>query len=114
MTFTEPLDRRSAETIDSYDVRRWNYQRSSRYGSDLFRLDGEQGTEAVTVLGASLSPDGRTVTLRMEDLQEVDQMQISLVLKAADGTMVVREISHTVNRLSSGVGEPVLARGEPR
>ena len=114
ITFTEPLDRASAENIDGYDVRRWNYRRSSRYGSDLFKLDGEQGTEAVTVLGARLSPDGRTVTLEMEDLQEVDQMQISLILKAADGTMVVREISHTVNRLSSGVGEPVLARGEPR
>jgi hypothetical protein len=112
ITFTEPLDRASAETPDNYDVRRWNYRRSSRYGSDLFKLDGEQGTEPVTVLGARLSPDGRTVTLAMKDLQEVDQMQVSLVLQAADGARVVREIFHTVNRLSAGRGEPVLARGE--
>lgn len=114
LTFTEPLDRTSAESVESYDVRRWNYRRSNRYGSDLFRLDGEQGTEPMTVRAARLSEDGRTVTLSLDDLREVDQMQISLLLKAEDGTPVIREVFHTVNVLSAAQGDPVLARRNPR
>ena len=64
----------------------------------------------MTVREARLSADGRTVTLTLEDLAEVDQMQVSLALRAADGTTVVHEISHTINRLSESRGEPVLAR----
>jgi hypothetical protein len=113
ITFTDPLDRASVEDLESYVVRRWNYRRSSRYGSDLFKLDGEQGTEEVRVRAARLSPNRLTVTLNLEDLREVDQMQLSLTLRAADGAAVVREISHTVNRLSSQPGDPVLARRTP-
>lgn len=113
ITFTDPLDRASAESIDNYAVHRWNYLRSDRYGSDRFKLDGEQGTEEVTVLAARLSPDGKTVTLTVDDLREVDQMQTRLQIEAADGTAVVREISHTINRLSSAKGEAALPRPAP-
>ena len=115
ITFTDPLERGSAEDTENYVVRRWNYRRSSRYGSDKYRLDGEQGTEEVQVLAARLSSDGRTVTLTVEDLREVDQMQVWLSLEAADGALVVHEIPLTVNRLSHQPGKPVLAlRGQER
>ena len=113
ITFTDPLERGSAEDTENYLVRRWNYQRSSRYGSDEFQLDGERGTEEVQVLAARLSSDGRTVMLTVGDLQEVDQMQVWLSLEAADGAPVVHEIPFTINRLSDQPGKPVLAvRGE--
>ena len=112
ITFTDPLERGSAEDTENYVVRRWNYQRSSRYGSDKFRLDGERGTEKVQVLAARLSSDGRTVTLTVEDLREVDQMQVWLSLEAADGALVVREIPLTINRLSHQPG--LAVRGQER
>ena len=56
-----------------------------------------------------------TVTLTVEDLREVDQMQIWLRLEAIDGALVVHEIPRTVNHLSHQPGKPVLAvRGQER
>ncbi len=106
--FTQPLDRATAEDVSRYQVRRWNYKRTSRYGSDLFRLDGEQGTEEVEVRAARLSRDGATVLLELEDLREVDQMQVSFELKAIDGAPVRYEISNTVNKLEQRPGRRFL------
>ena len=106
--FTQPLDRAAAEDVSRYKARRWNYSRTSRYGSDLFRLDGEQGTEDVEVRSARLSEDGKTVLLDLADLREVDQMQVSFELKAADGAPVRYEISSTVNKLEKEPGRRFL------
>ncbi len=112
ITFTQPLDPASAEDAGNYTARRWNYKWTSRYGSDLFRLDGDQGTETMTIRSARLSGDEKTVLLDIDDLREVMQMQISFRLKAADGTPITQEIHHTVNKLSTRRGKELVVEYE--
>ena len=114
ITFTDPLDRASVEDLESYVVRRWNYRRSSRYGSDLVQARRGAGDRGRSGCARPASPRTAAPSRSpLEDLKEVDQMQLSLTLRAADGAAVVREISHTINRLSSQPGEPVLAHRVP-
>ena len=112
ITFTQPLDPATAEDASNYSARRWNYKWTSRYGSDLFRLNGEQGTEEMTVRSARLAGDEKTVLLEIDDLREVMQMQIGFRLKAADGTPITQEIHHTVNKLSAEPGEELVVEYE--
>jgi glucose/arabinose dehydrogenase len=109
ITFTQPLEKASAENVKNYYSRRWNYKWTSQYGSDLYQRNGARGTENVKIRAARLSADGRTVVLEMEDMAEVMQMQTGFKIKAADGTPVSYEIFHTVNVLRSGKGRAVLA-----
>ena len=112
VTYTQALDRASVKDLANYTVRRWNYKWTSRYGSDLFKLNGEQGTEEVALKAASLSEDGKTILLEIDDLREVMQMQLNLRLKAADGTRVEQVFYHTINTLSKEAGKPVTASFE--
>ena len=46
---------------------------------------------------ATLSEDGKTVTLKIDNLQPVMQMKIAYNLKAADGAKVQNAIYNTIN-----------------
>ena len=72
-------------------------------------LNGEEGTEAVALKAASLSQNGKTVLLEIDDLKEVMQMQLNLRLRAADGTRIEQVLYHTINTLSNEAGTPVTA-----
>jgi len=109
ITFTQPLNRASAENAKNYYARRWNYKWTSQYGSDLYQRNGAQGTENMRIRSAKLLADGRTVVLDIEDMAEVMQMQTGFKIKAADGTPLEHEIFHTVNALSSNKGRAVFA-----
>ncbi len=110
ITFTQPLDPHTAVDPGNYQVQRWNYKWTSRYGSDLFKTNGEQGTEKMNVRAVKLSDDRRTVLLEIDDLKEVMQMQTGFRLKAADGAPIEGQISHTLNVLSSRRGQPLTAK----
>ncbi len=102
LTFTQPLDRRSAEDTGIYFGERWNYQRSSNYGSPEFSVSDPQrkGHDELKITSAKLSEDGRTVTLAIDDLKPVMQQKIVFRgLKAKDGTRISQEILHTINAL---------------
>ena len=66
MTFTQKLD--GAGDPENYAISRWNYKRSSAYGSPTFKVSKpeERGNEGVNVTGAKLSADGLTVTLAVK------------------------------------------------
>ncbi len=110
ITFSDPLDPGSAGDVNNYSSRRWNYKWLSRYGSDLFKLNGEQGTDEVKITSAKLSSDGKTVFLEMEDLVEVMQMQVNFKIKAADGTPIEKVLYHTINKLSPRKGKAVTVQ----
>ena len=82
----------------------------SRYGSDLWKLNGEQGTDEVKITSVKLSSDGKTVFLKMEDLVEVMQMQVNFKIKAADGTPIEKVLYHTINKLSPKKGKTVTVQ----
>ncbi len=110
ITFSDPLDPGSAGDISNYSSRRWNYKWLIRYGSDRFKLNGEQGTDDVNITSAELRKDGKTVFLKMEDLVEVMQMQVNLRIKAADGTPIEKVLYHTINKLSPKKGTAVTVQ----
>lgn len=99
LTFTQPLDRASAEGAENYNVQRWNYRRSLNYGSMEYSVAHPEktGRDAMVVKSARLSEDGKTVTLSLEDLKPVMQMQVKFALRAADGFELNQEVLHTVH-----------------
>jgi len=88
ITFSDKLDKKAAEDVDNYNLQQWNYRWLENYGSPHFKVSDpkKQGHDEVEVESATLSPDGRTVTLKIDKLQPVMQMKVDYTLKMADGT----------------------------
>ncbi len=63
LEFTKPVDKTSAESLDSYDMKTHTYIFQGKYGSP--RVDA---TEPV-IKSAKLAKDGKTVKLVIEGLQ---------------------------------------------
>ena len=99
LSFTEKLDPGVAADPENYAVNRWNYKRTSAYGSPAFKVSqpDQRGNEGVNVRSAKLSADGRTVTLEVEDLRPCDQQLIKFNIVAADGTKIRAEVMHTIH-----------------
>jgi len=99
LRFDQPLDPESVRQPQSFAVRRWNYKRTSDYGSANFRLDGETGTDTLPVASAKLSVDGRSVFLGIPDMREVMQMEISYELAMDKGRPFQQQTYLTAHRL---------------
>lgn len=105
LTFTQPLDAKEAADAENFSARRWNYLRSSNYGSATYEVKNPQkkGREKVTVQSARLLPDGRTVEIDLEDFRPVNQLEVKFQLKAKDGTEINQEFQCSVNVVPGGV-----------
>ncbi|MBL9173295.1 MAG: hypothetical protein JNL10_07170 [Verrucomicrobiales bacterium] len=106
LSFTQPLDKASAEDLQNWSGKRWNYVRSENYGSPEIGVSdpNKKGRESINITGARLGADGRTVTLTIENLKPVMQQSIKWDLKAADGTKVAQEIQQTIHEIP---GQPL-------
>lgn len=107
ITFSDPLDKSSATDPDNYNVQQWNYKWTSNYGSPHVKVSDpkKQGRDDMEVDAATLSPDGKTVTLKIDNVQPVMQMKIQYNLKAADGAAVKSAIHNTINVVGAKRGE---------
>ena len=94
LTFTDPLDKASAEDPGSWAVRAWDLRRSRRYGSK------HVNERPWPLRKASLSPDGRTVTLDLPDLRPTWGMSIEGTFRGSKGEAVTREIHNSIFRLA--------------
>jgi mono/diheme cytochrome c family protein len=81
--FATPLDASAADAA-RYRLERWNYVRSSEYGSGHYKLDGTPGQETLP-LAAHLSADGRTALLVVPDMKPAMQYQLAYDLRGRDG-----------------------------
>ena len=101
ITFSAPLDPSIATDPDNYNVEQWNYIWSGAYGSPDVSRDNpkKHGHDTVDIDAITLSPDGRTVTLKINDLKPVMQMKTVMKIKAADGTPISCEVDNTVNKV---------------
>ncbi len=104
LTFLQPLDKASAEDLQNWSGKRWNYLRSEDYGSPEFNVTDpkKKGREPINLTAAKLSADGRTVTLQVEDIRQVMQQSIKWDLVARDGTKVSQEIQQTIHEVPAG------------
>ncbi|MBI3874652.1 MAG: hypothetical protein HY300_01510 [Verrucomicrobia bacterium] len=99
LTFTQPLDKAAAEDAQNYSGQRWNYLRTSNYGSPELSVENpeKKGHDNLDIKSAKLSADGKTVTLEIADLKPVMQQLLKFQLKAADGTAIEQQVMHTIN-----------------
>jgi hypothetical protein len=96
--FAIPLDLGVATDPARYQLQRWNYVRSSAYGSGHFKLDGTAGQETLP-LRAHLSSDGRTVLLVVPEMKPVMQMQLAYDLKSRQGSLMRDTLYLTVHAI---------------
>jgi len=81
LRFGQELDPSAA----SFTVRRWNYKRTSGYGSGHHRPDGKAGEEILEVGGSRISADGKSVLIAVPDQFPVQQLAVSYDLKTKSG-----------------------------
>lgn len=103
LTFSESLERETAEDPGSYGIEQWNYLYAKDYGSKEYSvtMPKEVGHDVVDIKSAKLSSDGRTIFLDIPDIKPVMQMQIQYNINAADGKTMRGEIYNTINRVGA-------------
>lgn len=105
LDFNFPLDVSAARNNDSYNVEQWNYKWQHSYGSDMYHpKTGERGKERIEIGSVEISDDQRTVKLAIPNIHPVNQLHLTLQLKAKDGTPFVEEIYWTINKVPKKVG----------
>ena len=87
LRFNFSLDPKSAMNPDSYHLEQWNYHWTSHYGSEQYSLEHPErkGHDRLTIQSVALSKDGREVKLAISGLRPVNQIELRLNLKSADG-----------------------------
>jgi hypothetical protein len=93
LTFSGPLDPRTASDPKNYAVRTWSLKRSEQYGSEHY------GEKEAKVTGAKVSADGKTVTLEIEAMKPTWCMEIKYSIKGADRESVQGVVHNTIHRL---------------
>jgi putative heme-binding domain-containing protein len=94
LTFTEPIDRAAASEPSNYSVKTWSIKRTANYGSE------HHDEVTLRVTGASLSADGRTVSLVMPEIRPTACMAIKYRLKGLGGEPFEGLIHNTIHRLA--------------
>ena len=92
--FSDVLDRAAAEDVSHFAVTVWGLKRSANYGSEHIN------EHALSVTGAKLSADGRTLQLEIPDLQPTWGMEIKYSIRGSDGAPVSGSIHNTIHRLA--------------
>jgi len=100
VTFSQKLDRKSAEDVSRYLVEQWNYRWSADYGSKRWSVAKPDtvGQDTVVVQTAKLLDDGRTVYLKLAEVKAVMQMRIEYKLTTEDGKPLVGVIHNTIHK----------------
>jgi hypothetical protein len=94
ITFSEPLDPESITALeDAFSISTWALLRSANYGSDHY------DEKTLDVSGASLSRNGKTLTIEIPEIEPVWQMSIQYDLKGKNGEAVKGEIQNTIHTL---------------
>ncbi len=100
LVFTNALEPNTATDPQNYDVSRWNYKWTGQYGSDDYKVsDGTKGKDTLSVEKATLSPDRKTLTLTLPDMQPAMTLRLKFKIQSADGKPVEQEIHSTIHRV---------------
>jgi hypothetical protein len=116
LRFVEPLDEELVKDVSSYSVERWNYVRSSMYGSGEFSVDqpdkaaeelamaresknAVRKRDKVNVKSAKLSSDRKTIELDLEGMKPSHQLKVAYDLESSDGGSIKGDVHATVYQL---------------
>jgi type 1 glutamine amidotransferase/glucose/arabinose dehydrogenase len=103
LTFTQPLDKETAQDTGSYGVEQWNYRYAAQYGSMDWSVanPNKEGHDTLEVRSAKLLADGQTVFLEIPNLKPVMQLQVQYNLNAKEGASLRGKVYATINRVPS-------------
>jgi putative heme-binding domain-containing protein len=93
LTFTEPLDPTSLD-LKQLSVKTWSLQRTANYGSKHF------DEQSLTVRNATLSADGKTLALEVNEIRPTWCMEIKYAIRSATGAAVQGTIHNTIHELA--------------
>ncbi len=98
LTFTAPVDSKTAGDVASYSMKCWTYNYYSNYG------DKPQDAHALKVTTATVADDGKSVTLVVDKLAAyyIHELRLNGV-RSRDGLPVLHpEAYYTLNRIPKG------------
>ena len=76
LSFDGAVNKSDLEKIANYQVQRWNYQRTSKYGSGHFKMDSSPGEESLGVAQAIAGSENK-VFLIIPGMKAVEQMSVN-------------------------------------
>jgi hypothetical protein len=99
LRFNFVLDPKSVADPEAFHVEQWNYLWASTYGSDQYSAEhpGEKGHDRLNISSARVDEDGRGLSLAIAGLRPVNQVEIRLSLRAADGAPFKELVYLTIN-----------------
>ena len=86
---------------DAWVGQMWDYLWSKKYGSDQFSVlrEGQKGRDDLQISGATVSDDGKTVTLKVLDLQVCDQIRLDIDIDDENGERYLETVHMTVHKV---------------
>lgn len=93
LEFAAPLDAAFATDPAHFTVRTWDLQRSRRYGSERYNV------QELDIESISLGKDGRTILLRIPDIEPAWVMEITYQLQGKDGSSFEGAVQGTIYEL---------------
>lgn len=102
LEFSCAIDGESAINPDNFKVEQWNYIYSAKYGSPEMSVNNpkQKGHDTLAVSGIVLGKNGRSLTLRIPELQPVDQLHMAMQLRDANGHAFSCETFSTLRNLA--------------
>lgn len=95
LTFSEPLDKASAEDLSHFTLTAWDLRRSEKYGSPHLN------ERPLAITRASVAADARTITLTVPALAPTPGLELKCILTGRDGQTFTRTIHATIHRLAA-------------
>ena len=99
LTFTDPLNEKTAEDPSNYAVKIWNLKRTKNYGSRHYN------ERPLKVQSAEVSKDGLSVFLRIPKITPTWSMEIKINIRGKNNQPIQHVIHNTIHQLQKN---PIL------
>ena len=93
LTFLSDLNSNEANNLQNYEIKTWDLVRSSKYGSDRYNI------KTLDIAEIKISEDGKSVFLKIPEINPVDVMTIKYKLNDKDGNQIEGTVQNTIHHL---------------
>lgn len=106
LTFTLPVDIKTASNLDFYKFRRYAYKYHKEYGSPQINI------EPIKVEKIVVSADGRKVSIKLADLKEkfIYELKMGEISSTDNRLLMNRAIFYTVNKLQPTLNQKITQK----
>lgn len=95
LSFSDPMDKSAAEDPANFKISTWELKRTHNYGSKRYNV------RELSVENVLLSEDGKTLLIRLPEIEPTWVMEIKYELHSAEGKSVEGSIQNTIYRLEA-------------